>query len=205
MESVRRRKTAASVRRRQIITLYVNNIAEKLHRKGLWFAFGRHGEVLDAFIADKRNKEGRKFGFIRTSNNSDANRMIERLNNFYLFGSKITVSVARHQSRKSYWRRVHSGTGNDTHRKDNIGNEGVKGSTRRPDVDLKENVEEKLKQDEARRYEKKELKELSRSRIYGHVETEALWKLKNCLIGEMTTVCSIESIRNRLHNGGWVT
>ncbi|KAK8617717.1 hypothetical protein V6N13_080624 [Hibiscus sabdariffa] len=125
--------------------------------------------------------------------------MIERLNNFHLFGSKITVSVARHQPRKSYWRRVHSGTGSDTHREGNTGNEGVKGSSRRPDAVLKENVEEKPKHDEVRRYEKKES---SRSRIYGHIETEALWKLKNCLIGEMATVCSIESIRNRLHEWG---
>ncbi|KAK8675804.1 hypothetical protein V6N13_033867 [Hibiscus sabdariffa] len=122
--------------------------------------------------------------------------MIERLNNFHLFGSKITLSVARHQPRKSYWRRVHSGTGSDTHSKDNTGNEGVKCSSRRLDAVLKENVEEKPKQDEVRRYEKKES---SRSRIYGHIETEALWKLKNCLIGEMATICSIESIRNRLH------
>ncbi|KAK8492444.1 hypothetical protein V6N11_034855 [Hibiscus sabdariffa] len=82
---------ATSVRRRQIITLYVNNIAEKLHWK---------------------------------------------------------VSVARHQPRKSYWRRVHSGTGSDTHREGNTGNEGVKGSSRRPDAVLKENVEEKPKHDE---------------------------------------------------------
>ncbi|KAK8578638.1 hypothetical protein V6N13_100465 [Hibiscus sabdariffa] len=39
----------------QLFTLYVDNISARLHWKGLWFAFGRHGDVAEAFIARKRN------------------------------------------------------------------------------------------------------------------------------------------------------
>ncbi|KAK8515860.1 hypothetical protein V6N12_016166 [Hibiscus sabdariffa] len=36
-------------KRRQAITLYVNNISETLHWKGLWQAFGRHGEPRQSY------------------------------------------------------------------------------------------------------------------------------------------------------------
>ncbi|KAK8701639.1 hypothetical protein V6N13_020023 [Hibiscus sabdariffa] len=41
-----------------------------------------------------------------------------------------------------------------------------------------------------------------RLRIGGHVEAEALWKLKYCLIGEMPSVRSLEKVQNRLHEWG---
>ncbi|KAK8609399.1 hypothetical protein V6N13_061848 [Hibiscus sabdariffa] len=182
-------------RGKQVVTIYVNNIAEKLHWKGLWLAFGRHGEVLDAFIANKRNKEDRKFGFIRTSNKIDANRMIERLNNFRLFGSKITVSLARFQTRKSYWRRVYSDLGDDKQMKGKAINEDVKGRRNSPEMEKIEGNVEKAPQDTGGMNENIEK---SKKRLYGHVESVTLWKLKNCLVGETSTVCSIESVRSRL-------
>ncbi|KAK8594208.1 hypothetical protein V6N13_126017 [Hibiscus sabdariffa] len=39
-------------------------------------------------------------------------------------------------------------------------------------------------------------------RIYGHVETEDLWKMRRCLVGKMHSVCSIGSIELRLENWG---
>ncbi|KAK8563182.1 hypothetical protein V6N12_011237 [Hibiscus sabdariffa] len=127
-------------RGRQVITIYVNGIAERLHWKGLWLLFSRHGEVFDAYIANKRNMEGKKFGFARTSNkaDADANRMIERLNNFRLFGSKITVSLARFQTRQSYWRRVFLGTRNDKQMKDNAINKEAKDRISSPETEKKE-------------------------------------------------------------------
>ncbi|KAK8671907.1 hypothetical protein V6N13_038490 [Hibiscus sabdariffa] len=70
----------------QLFTLYVDNISARLHWKGLWFAFGRHGDVEEAFIARKRNAKGRRFGFIRYRNRTDAVRATERLNGFFLYG-----------------------------------------------------------------------------------------------------------------------
>ncbi|KAK8663530.1 hypothetical protein V6N13_083346 [Hibiscus sabdariffa] len=78
--------------------------------------------------------------------------MIERLNNFQLFGSKITVSLARFQTRQSYWRRVHSRSEYDMHMKGNIGNKEVKGRTRNPEADKKEKDDEKITQDKIRRF-----------------------------------------------------
>ncbi|KAK8637522.1 hypothetical protein V6N13_064941 [Hibiscus sabdariffa] len=39
-------------------------------------------------------------------------------------------------------------------------------------------------------------------KIKGHIEEEELWKLQRCLVGEMTTVCSISSISQRLSDWG---
>ncbi|KAK8701943.1 hypothetical protein V6N13_020318 [Hibiscus sabdariffa] len=77
--------------------------------QGLWFAFARHGDVVDAFISTKRNIKGRRFDFVRFSKKTDADRAIERLNGFKLFGSKITVSVAKYNTRVAYWRRIRTG------------------------------------------------------------------------------------------------
>ncbi|KAK8573879.1 hypothetical protein V6N13_096810 [Hibiscus sabdariffa] len=188
-------------KRRQAITLYVNNISETLHWKGLWQAFGRHGEVIDAFIASKKNREGRRFGFIRTVTRTDANRMIERLNNFHLFGSKITVSLSHFQPRQSYWRKVGiepsikpQASGSGTRR--NSFTE-FKERTNNPVTEKKEEVENKSEMGGGAG-----LNGDKRMRISGHVEAEALWKLNYSLIGEMSSVCSLEKVQNRLHDWG---
>ncbi|KAL4297063.1 hypothetical protein GQ457_12G027510 [Hibiscus cannabinus] len=65
----------------QIFTLFVENLPEKLHWQGLRHAFGRFGDVLDAFIASKRNRRGRRFG--RRIDAEKNNRKDERLRVFW--------------------------------------------------------------------------------------------------------------------------
>ncbi|KAK8659987.1 hypothetical protein V6N13_050924 [Hibiscus sabdariffa] len=196
----KRRVFEREKRRRQVITIYVNNIADRLHWKGLWLAFGRHGEVLDTFIANKRNKEGKRFGFVRTSNKSDANRMIERLNNFNLFGSKITVSYARFQTRQTFWRRLDPRETRNWDKDDKNNTRFAKGESSIPGTKEAYINKEGLKQVEGdENYEDMEKKRL---KFFRHVEEEALWNLKNCLVGDTPNICSIESVRSRLHEWG---
>ncbi|KAK8494889.1 hypothetical protein V6N12_073955 [Hibiscus sabdariffa] len=54
-----------------VISLFVENLPESLHWKGLWFAFAR------------------------MENMGDANRAIQRLNGFVLYGSRLVVKIAR--------------------------------------------------------------------------------------------------------------
>ncbi|KAK8686192.1 hypothetical protein V6N13_125219 [Hibiscus sabdariffa] len=98
--------------RNEVINMFVNNIPEKLHGKSLWHAFGRHVDVVDAFIANKKNKEGKRFSFVRVFYRIDANRAMESLNNFRLFGNKISVSIGRFKSRQSFWRKVNKNQNN---------------------------------------------------------------------------------------------
>ncbi|KAK8608781.1 hypothetical protein V6N13_024194 [Hibiscus sabdariffa] len=78
------------------ISLFVRNIPPALHWSGLRQVFGRHGDITDQFIAGKLDRAGKRFGFVRFSNWTDANRAIERLNGFSLFGHRLSVSVARY-------------------------------------------------------------------------------------------------------------
>ncbi|KAL4388115.1 hypothetical protein GQ457_09G030790 [Hibiscus cannabinus] len=78
----------------QVISLFVENIPKTLHWKGLWFSFARHGEVVDAYIARKLSRGGKRFGFVRMSSMAEAERAIERLHDFSLYGSKLSVKLA---------------------------------------------------------------------------------------------------------------
>ncbi|KAK8623423.1 hypothetical protein V6N13_118308 [Hibiscus sabdariffa] len=91
---------------RQTVTLYVDNIPTSLHWKGLWHTLARHGDVVDAFLANKRNRWGNRFGFVRFGRRVDADRAMERLNGFLLYGSRLSVSLAKYKVRQSYWRKV---------------------------------------------------------------------------------------------------
>ncbi|KAK8603273.1 hypothetical protein V6N13_085464 [Hibiscus sabdariffa] len=87
------------------VSLFVENLPPALHWQGLWFALGRHGIVVDAFIARKLSMRGKRFGFIRFANRWDALRAIERLDGFRLYGYRISVKMARFNIRTSYWKR----------------------------------------------------------------------------------------------------
>ncbi|KAK8658444.1 hypothetical protein V6N13_036650 [Hibiscus sabdariffa] len=88
-----------------IITLFVSNLPTTLHWSSLHQAFGRHGDVVDSFIANKLDRSGNRFGFVRFSNMQDASRVMERLNGFRLYGFRLSVSIAKHQGRNWYWRK----------------------------------------------------------------------------------------------------
>ncbi|KAK8689715.1 hypothetical protein V6N13_088428 [Hibiscus sabdariffa] len=63
--------------------------------KGLWHSFARHGEVVNVYIARKCSKGGKRFGFVRMNGKEDADRVIERLHGFKIYGSLLTVKHAR--------------------------------------------------------------------------------------------------------------
>ncbi|KAL4333280.1 hypothetical protein GQ457_07G008010 [Hibiscus cannabinus] len=62
--------------------------------RGVWQSFDRHGEVVDVFIPRRRNRFGERFGFVRMATRAAVDRVIERLNGFWLYGSRITVAFA---------------------------------------------------------------------------------------------------------------
>ncbi|KAK9019777.1 hypothetical protein V6N11_054285 [Hibiscus sabdariffa] len=56
----------------EVVSLFVENLPETLHWKGLWFSFARHGDVVNAYIARKRCRGGKRFGFVRMKNPEEA-------------------------------------------------------------------------------------------------------------------------------------
>ncbi|KAL4297388.1 hypothetical protein GQ457_12G029290 [Hibiscus cannabinus] len=90
----------------QTVTLFVGNLSPMMHWSGLRQAFGFHADVVDSFVVNKPDRNGRRFGFVRFSNRWVATRAIERLNGFNIYGSRISVSFAKYESRSSYWSKV---------------------------------------------------------------------------------------------------
>ncbi|PPD89730.1 hypothetical protein GOBAR_DD13332 [Gossypium barbadense] len=87
--------------RNNVRMVFVDNIPDSMHWKGLCALFSYHGNVLDAFIPVKRNKDGKRFGFVRFAKIEDAQRTIVRLDGFVLLGKKIWVKMARFSSNRT--------------------------------------------------------------------------------------------------------
>ncbi|KAK8672427.1 hypothetical protein V6N13_110797 [Hibiscus sabdariffa] len=194
----------------QTVTLFVGNLSPLMHWSGLRQAFGFHGDVVDSFVANKRDRNGRRFGFVRFNNRWDATRAIERLNGFHLYGLRISVSFAKYESISSYWRKVRpSGYRNQEYNFEQgepSGNKGGEISKKQVESNNPENVEQR------RENASSELKSLDmscmlnegkRKKIAGHVENEDLWKYRRCLVGKMASVCSLSNVMSRLDTWGF--
>ncbi|KAL4319582.1 hypothetical protein GQ457_18G015810 [Hibiscus cannabinus] len=81
------------------VTLFVENIPNRMQWKGLWHLFARHGKVTRTFIVRKLSRGGKRFGFVGFENNIDVERVSERLNGFSVYGYKLTVKKA-YQNRR---------------------------------------------------------------------------------------------------------
>ncbi|KAL4324716.1 hypothetical protein GQ457_11G031900 [Hibiscus cannabinus] len=68
-----------------VVLLIEENIPEVMHWKGLWFSFAWHGEVENVYIARKRSRDGKRFGFVRMKDKKYADRIIERFHGFKLY------------------------------------------------------------------------------------------------------------------------
>ncbi|KAL4326071.1 hypothetical protein GQ457_11G031760 [Hibiscus cannabinus] len=89
-------------------TLFVGNLSDQIHWKGLWQVFDRYGRVLDSFIPQKRALDGRRFGFVRMYSEAEAIRVRDCLHGKWIHGSRIRVNFAERDSRNQYWRRKRS-------------------------------------------------------------------------------------------------
>ncbi|KAL4310349.1 hypothetical protein GQ457_01G030280 [Hibiscus cannabinus] len=179
------------------VSLFVENLPPSLHWQGLWFAFGRHGDVVDAFIARKLSKKCTRFGFVRYANRREADRAIERLDGSFLYGFRISVMLARFNVRTSFWRKTKTVLNNGLFHQVDIPD----------DRDNLENLNlgrEKAFQPQAAVLEKESSSTLKKGkkRVTGHVEEEELRKLRRCLVGETASVCSVSCINERLRTWG---
>ncbi|KAK8686556.1 hypothetical protein V6N13_125580 [Hibiscus sabdariffa] len=77
-----------------------------------------HGDVVNCYITRKKDKLGKRFGFVTLSNKVDVDRATERLNEFVLNGFKLFVSKAKYGGNQQAWRNTSKGKalGNSTTR-----------------------------------------------------------------------------------------
>ncbi|KAK8712688.1 hypothetical protein V6N13_147918 [Hibiscus sabdariffa] len=173
----------------QVILLFMENIPKTLHWKGLWFSFARHGEVVHAYIARKLSRGGKRFGFVRMSSMAEAERAIERLHVFRLYGSKLSVKLASRVKKERNRFEARSWRYGEEKRQKEEWNNNLKQVPMVNDTQ-RMNIDQSI------------LLNRPRKCVKGHIDNEELWKMRKCLVGEMKTVCTVSSLNDRLHNWG---
>ncbi|GJW28107.1 RNA-directed DNA polymerase, eukaryota [Tanacetum coccineum] len=78
-------------------SFFVTNFPESLDAKGLWKEFQPFGRIVDAFIANKRSKIGKRFGFVRFLGVNNADTFVNRLSSIWMGSYHVFVSVAKFQ------------------------------------------------------------------------------------------------------------
>ncbi|GJY25853.1 RNA-directed DNA polymerase, eukaryota [Tanacetum coccineum] len=85
-------------------SFYVTNMPPALTSKGLWNVCASHGRLVDAFIANKLSKGGKRFGFIKFLGVKDANSIVNSMSNIRrlsIFNLYITLALNQHPNTKT--------------------------------------------------------------------------------------------------------
>ncbi|KAK8602705.1 hypothetical protein V6N13_084910 [Hibiscus sabdariffa] len=130
--------------------------------------------------SQEKKLRGKEIWLRQDEDKVNEDRVIERLHDFILYGSKFSVKVTR---KNFVWK----------------GNDAGRYQTPRAKPPGK-GIEDSMfvKKSIAEAHSERE----NSKRITGHVENEDLWKLRRCLVGTMETICSVSSIYSRLTEWG---
>ncbi|KAG4982806.1 hypothetical protein JHK87_027555 [Glycine soja] len=82
--------------RADITTFYFTRFPEDASDKELWYHFKQMGDVREIFISKQRNKEGRRYGFVRYKGVSNASYMERKLDNIIVGGLKLHVNIPKY-------------------------------------------------------------------------------------------------------------
>ncbi|GJZ58752.1 RNA-directed DNA polymerase, eukaryota, reverse transcriptase zinc-binding domain protein [Tanacetum coccineum] len=78
-------------------SFFVTNFPESLDAKNLWKEFQPYGRIVDAFIANKRSKIGKRFGFVRFLGIRNGEEFAKTLSNIWIGSHHVFVSIAKFQ------------------------------------------------------------------------------------------------------------
>ncbi|GLT94449.1 hypothetical protein SLE2022_121890 [Rubroshorea leprosula] len=82
-------------------TFFFYNFPEELEAKFLWNSFQMYGKVVDVYIPSKRDKRGKRYGFVRLTGVKNEIQMERRLNEIWIGSYKMRVKIANDRQRKS--------------------------------------------------------------------------------------------------------
>ncbi|KAJ4823054.1 hypothetical protein Tsubulata_027791 [Turnera subulata] len=77
------------------VSIYVANIPLRWLPTDVHLLMSRFGEVLDVFIPQKRNKQGKRFAFVRFRNNIDTQHLLRRITSVEVDGTALVANIAR--------------------------------------------------------------------------------------------------------------
>nr|GEU83095.1 RNA-directed DNA polymerase, eukaryota [Tanacetum cinerariifolium] len=78
-------------------SFYVTNFPNSLDAKNLWKEFQPIGRMVDAYIANKRSKQGKRFGFVKFLGVHNEVDFEKSLSNVWIESYHVFVSVAKYQ------------------------------------------------------------------------------------------------------------
>ncbi|GKV27589.1 hypothetical protein SLEP1_g36748 [Rubroshorea leprosula] len=76
------------------------NFPEELEAKFLWNRFQKYGKVVDVYIPRKRDKRGKRYGFVRLTGVKNETQMERRLNEIWIGSYKMRVKLVNDRHRK---------------------------------------------------------------------------------------------------------
>ncbi|GJY99671.1 RNA-directed DNA polymerase, eukaryota [Tanacetum coccineum] len=76
-------------------SIFVTNFPDQTNAKELWSLCNQYGNVIDAFIPNRRSKVGKRFGFIRFIKTSDVERLVNNLCTIWIGKHKLHANIAR--------------------------------------------------------------------------------------------------------------
>ncbi|KAD4585945.1 hypothetical protein E3N88_23546 [Mikania micrantha] len=94
---VRYRKIRNGVEDHKSITsFYVSNLPSGVSNSLLWKAFQPFGNVVDAYVAKKKDSRGNFFGFVRYARVIDLKGLLAGMNSVKIFEAKVSASLAKY-------------------------------------------------------------------------------------------------------------
>ncbi|XP_058776839.1 uncharacterized protein LOC131651188 [Vicia villosa] len=81
-------------------TYYFTSFPDNMRAKDLFAVFKDFGEIDEVIIPKRRNKKGKKFGFVRFFDVREADVLATKLDNIFIGGSKLFVNLPRFDRRK---------------------------------------------------------------------------------------------------------
>ncbi|GLU06805.1 hypothetical protein SLE2022_237990 [Rubroshorea leprosula] len=197
-------------------TFFFYNFPEELEAKFLWNCFKMYGKVVDVYLPRKRDKRGKRFGFVRLTGVNNEMQMERKLNNIWIGSYKIRVKIANDRQRKSALSRKTQGEVKDSGSTNNMNRliqpghsyaQAVKGQGKRT-----EKAPEKLqtrdedvvldKEDIPTRAEKStEVEKREESIEYTPTTEELLW-LEGGMVAEVRSMALVSEIQEHLDVDG---
>ncbi|KAJ4835672.1 hypothetical protein Tsubulata_036526 [Turnera subulata] len=82
----------------EVVTLYVENLAMVWKPMDIHRILSKYGEVVDVYVPNKRNKERKRFGFVRYRGIKDTQRLLMDVNKVQTEEGVLKENVARTRS-----------------------------------------------------------------------------------------------------------
>ncbi|KAL4583320.1 hypothetical protein LXL04_007890 [Taraxacum kok-saghyz] len=79
-----------------VSSFYVNNLPRDTFKKELWAPCAALGNLVDIYIAGRKDASGSFFAFVRYQNPADADSIVYGLNDVTCSGRKLSANIAKH-------------------------------------------------------------------------------------------------------------